>query len=85
MKRGSDLRQRARRNGTRSKYAGDEPRNDEAIAHWPKPKRKALPKRTAAWRRKAKMIRHADEAAYRARLTAPWPIYARAKKGGDDQ
>jgi hypothetical protein len=75
------LRQRARRNGTRSTYAGDEPRADELTAHLPKSKRK-VPKCTAKWRRKDKLNKRAAEAAYQARLTAPWPLYVRAKEGG---
>jgi hypothetical protein len=58
----SILRAKARRHGIKSRYAGDEPRNDELTAHWPKPKRTALPKRTAKWRRKEKINKRVAEA-----------------------
>ncbi len=70
--------------GTKSIFAGDEPRRDELTAHLPKPKIKRrrfppLPKRMAKLKRKDRANKHADEASYRARLTSPWGIYV---KGG---
>jgi hypothetical protein len=81
------LRNRAKRNGTQSKYAGDEPRGDELTAHLPKPKikhRRFAPptKRTMKRRRKVRINKHADAAAYQARVTAPWSLYVAAKEGG---
>lgn len=78
------LRDKARRHGIKSKYAGDEPRGDELTAHLPKPKiKRRLPspfKRTVKLRRKDKLNKHADAANYEARLAAPWPLYV--KEGG---
>lgn len=79
------LGQRARHHGTKSIFAGDEPRDRELSEHWPKGpklKRPALSKREAKRRRKEKLIKHADEATYQGRLTAPWPILVRDEKGG---
>jgi hypothetical protein len=76
------LRMKARLRGIASIYAGDEPRRDELTAHLPKPKIKRrrsppLPKRTAKFRRKDKVNKHADAASYEARLAAPWPLVRR--------
>jgi hypothetical protein len=79
-----DLRQRVRRHGTRSKYAGDEPRNREIVEHWPEKRKRqsaAISKRETKRRRKEEINKRAAEAAYQARLTAPWPIYVCAQKG----
>ena len=103
---------RANQHGTKSIFAGDEPRNNELATHWPKPKvkrrakpsaeRRILPgfilttllpakkpkrprhrvllsKQTMKRNRKDKLNKHADMAAYQARLPAPWPL---VKKGG---
>ena len=81
-----ELFRRSRRNGTRSKFAGDEPRNRELGEHWPKKiKRHRFPLSKSAMerKRKEKLNKHADMAAYEARLAAPWPLYVAAKKGGD--
>ena len=80
----SDLTRRARQHGTKSKFAGDEPRADELKAHLPKPKitrrrfPPPLPKRVAKLKRKDKINKHVDAASYEARFTAPWPL---VKKG----
>jgi hypothetical protein len=62
------LRDKARRRGTKSKLAGDEPCNDELTAHLPKAKVKHRPfplsKRAMRMRRKLKITKHADVAAY---------------------
>jgi hypothetical protein len=83
-----DLRRRARRHGTKSIYAGDEPRNRELAEHWRRRPEKReyesppLPKRLAKLKRKDKIIKQADKAAHEARLAAPWPLYVSAKEGG---
>ena len=78
------LRQRARRNGTASIYAGTEPRRDELAAREPKKKirrrhRFLAPKRAMKRRRKDAANRLADATNYQARLAEPWPLYV---KGG---
>ena len=72
------LRDKAKRNGTASIYAGSEPRRDELTAHLPKPKTK---RRFALPRRKAH--KHADASTYQARLAAPWSLYVGAMEGGN--
>jgi hypothetical protein len=80
------LRRRARRHGTKSIYAGGEPRNHELVEHWHRwPMRKPyhspqMPKRMAKLKWKDRANKRAVEASYRARLTSPWPIYL--KEGG---
>jgi hypothetical protein len=87
MSKRSQVKDRATRNGTASIYAGSEPRRDELTAHLPKAKkikRRRFPpsKRAMRLQRQDKANKHADVTAYQARLTAPWPIYVRAKEGG---
>jgi hypothetical protein len=77
----SDLNRRALRHGTKSKYAGDEPRNRELTEHWPKPKPLKFSKRALKQKRKDRANKRADEKAYQARVTSPWPIVAREKGG----
>jgi hypothetical protein len=83
---------RAKRHGIKSKYAGDEPRNDELTIHLPKikrlPKKKpkrqfsvSANKRTRRFRRKENLNKRADWAAYETRLNATWPIVRQAEKG----
>jgi hypothetical protein len=84
------LKDRARRQGTASIYAGSEPRPDELVAHWPKHKkvkrhRFRLPRSKAKRLRKEKIIKHADASSYQARLTAPWPLHVCASKGGSTE
>jgi hypothetical protein len=79
-----ELRQRAKRHGTASIFAGDEPQWHELTEHWPKPKIKRrrfppLPKRMAKLKRKDRATKRAAVASYQASLTSPWPIYV---KGG---
>lgn len=81
----TDLIRRVRQHGTKSKYAGDEPRADELTAHLPKPKIKRrrfpppLPKRMAKLKRKDTTNQRSDVANYKARLPTPWPL---VKEGG---
>jgi hypothetical protein len=81
------LKDRAKRNGRKSKYAGDEPRNNELTVHLPrmKIKRRHFPsvsKKNAQRRRKARIKRHAAAALYEARLVATWALYVDVMKGG---
>jgi hypothetical protein len=82
----TDLKDRARRRGTASIYAGTEPRRGELTAHEPKPKIKrqrfTLPKRTMKRRRKDRANRHADVMNYQMLLDEPWTIYRGTGKGG---
>jgi len=70
------LRQRARRNGTRSIFAGDEPRDRELVDHWPKPvrKRPKISKRERKRSAKDRANERAATASYQARLAASWAL-----------
>lgn len=65
----SELTRRARRHGTKSIYAGDEPQWHELTVHWPKRKMKRRrfppPKRIAKQKRKDRANKFADTASYR--------------------
>jgi hypothetical protein len=84
----SNLKHRTRRHGTRSVYAGAEPRNREPTEHWPKdkkPKRRRfkLSKRAMKRKRKDRANKRADASTYQASLTSPWSINVCVKKGGE--
>ena len=77
---------RAKRHGTKSKYAGDEPRADEFTTHLPRTKRKTrraptLSKLSSRLKRKDTATRRAAIAAYEARLDALWQIVSLKKEG----
>ena len=93
-----DLRNRSRRHGSKSAFAGDEPKWHEATEHWqvgrgmPLPKgspwrekqkrhHQKLGKRAMKLKRKDRINKHADKAAYEAQLAAPWSIYVAVKEG----
>jgi hypothetical protein len=81
----SDLKGRARRHGTKSKYAGEEPRARELTEHWPKKRKRrriTLSKRTMKLRRKDRANRRADLANHKARLAAPWALYVKEEAQG---
>jgi hypothetical protein len=78
----NDLCERARHHGSKSIYAGDEPRNHELTKHWPKQKRQRqkISKRDVKRKRKRRAQQRAVRAAYQTRLAAPWALVRKGEQ-----